>query len=305
MKKHHSIYCTLLTLLLASAVSGQQTPLFSEYNGNTVLINPAQAGIESDTEIGLSNRGFVNGFDGSPRYLTLAASVPKEYAGFAAAVIRDEIGVTTATQVFGAYAYKIYLSQDTNVPRWHNVNPNILSFGISAGFLQFNQDLVSLGITNDVNFAQNIDASIPTIGAGVLYNERNFYIGAGAPNIVGDLLASEQNIELEVPYYLYGGYKWYVGRTQEIFIKPNALIRWAAGAPAQIDFNVFLNYKSKIEVGAGYRTDSLANFLAGVYLFDNIRINYNYNLALNNTPLGSSQGFSLSYRLGNGYSPRR
>lgn len=298
-------YIVVLTLLCCTSIRGQQTPVFSDYNYNAIIINPAHTGLFEDTEVAFTNRGLIDAFEGTPKYLSLSVSIPKEYSGFGGGILRDEIGVTTSTQFFASYAYKIFLSQDTNVPRWHNSNPNVLSFGISAGVLQYAEDLVDLGITNDINFAQNINASIPTIGAGVLYNERNFYVGAAAPNIVGDLLSSEKNIELEVPYYAYAGYKLYMGATQEFFLKPNALIKWTQGAPTQLDMNFFVNYKSKLEAGIGYRTGSLINLLAGFYLFDNVRVNYTYNLALNDSPLGSAQGFSLSYRAGSGYGGKR
>lgn len=283
----------------------QQTPVFSDYNYNTIIINPAHTGVGEDTEIAFTNRGVIDAFDGTPRYLSLSASIPRDYSGFGASILRDEIGVTTSTHFVASYAYKIFLSQDTNVPRWHNVNPNVLSFGISAGVLQYAEDLLDLAITNDVNFGQNINTSIPTIGAGVLYNERNFYLGLAAPNVVGDLLSSEKNIELQVPYYGYAGYKIYFGAQQEYFLKPNALLTVIQGAPTTVDMNMFVNYKSKLEAGIGYRTGSLVNMLVGFYVFSNMRLNYSYNLALNDSPLGSSQGFSLSYRAGRGYGGRR
>lgn len=298
-------YIVIFALFCCKNIRGQQTPVFSDYNYNTIIINPAHTGLFENTEVAFTNRGLIDAFDGAPKYLSLSVSVPKNYSGFGGGILRDEIGVTTSTQLFASYAYKIFLSQDTNVPRWHNSNPNVLSFGISAGVLQYSEDLIDLGITNDVNFAQNINASIPTIGAGVLYNENNFYVGAAAPNIVGDLLSSEKNIELEVPYYAYAGYKLFLGAQEEFFLKPNALIKWTQGAPTQLDMNVFLNYKSKLEAGVGYRTGSLVNMLVGFYLFNNVRVNYTYNLALNDSPLGSSQGFSLSYRMGRGYGGSR
>lgn len=295
----------ILLLCVAPVMWSQQTPVFSDYNYNTIIINPAHTGISESTEIAFTNRGLIDAFEGTPRYLSLSVSLPREYAGFGGGILRDEIGVTASTHFFASYAYKIFLDQDTNVPRWHNSNPNVLSFGISAGLLQYSEDLLDLDITNDINFAQNINASIPTIGAGVLFNRRSFYLGAAAPNIVGDLLSSEQNIELQVPYYAYAGYRIYAGALEEFYLKPNALIKWTQGAPTQIDMNLFVNYKSKLEAGIGYRTGSLINMLAGFYLFDNLRLNYTYNLALNNSPLGSSQGFSLSYRAGSGFSGRR
>jgi type IX secretion system PorP/SprF family membrane protein len=286
-------------------MNAQQTPVFSDYNYNTIIINPAHTGVNEETEIAFTNRGLIDAFDGTPKYLSLSVSVPKDYSGFGGGILRDEIGVTTSTHFFASYAYKIFLSQDSNVPRWHNGNPHVLSFGISAGILQYAEDLLDLNITDDINFAQNINTSIPTIGAGFLYNERNFYVGLAAPNIVGDLLSSEKNVELIVPYYAYGGYKMYFGSREEFLLKPNALVIVSDGSPTQVDMNLFLNYKSKLEAGIGYRTNSLVNMLVGCYIFNNVRLNYTYNIALNNSPLGSSQGFSLSYRAGNGYGGRR
>lgn len=300
-------YYTFFVLLICgtNVMRSQQTPVFSDYNYNTIIINPAHSGLIENTEVAFTNRGLIDAFEGAPKYLSLSVSVPQEYNGFGGGILRDEIGVTASTHFFASYAYKIFLDQDPNTPRWHTHNPNVLSFGISAGLLQYSEDLLDLGITNDINFAQNINASIPTIGAGVLFNRRSFYVGAAAPNIIGDLLSSERNIELEVPYYAYAGYRVYTGALEELYIKPNMLIKWTQGAPTQIDMNLFVNYKSKLEAGIGYRTGSLINFLAGFYLFDNVRVNYTYNLALNNSPLGSSQGFSLSYRAGSGYSGQR
>ncbi|WP_299767632.1 PorP/SprF family type IX secretion system membrane protein [uncultured Dokdonia sp.] len=297
---------TIVGLVLYSVHAfAQQTPVFSDYNYNTIIINPAHTGLNEETEIAFTNRGLVDAFDGTPKYLSLSASIPRDYSGFGGGILRDEIGVTTTTHFFASYAYKIFLSQDSNVPRWHNGNPHVMSFGISAGVLQYAEDLLDLNITNDINFAQNINTSIPTIGAGFLYNERNFYVGIAAPNIVGDLLSSEKNVELVVPYYAYGAYKLYFGNQEEFLLKPNALVIVSNGAPTQVDMNVFLNYKSKLEAGIGYRTNSLVNMLVGCYIFSNVRLNYTYNIALNNSPLGSSQGFSLSYRAGSGYGGRR
>lgn len=296
-------YLIFLSVLLSFsyALVAQQTPVFSDYNFNAIVINPAHTGLSESTEVAFTNRGMINGFEGTPEYLSLSASVPFDYAGLGVGILRDKIGVTTATQFFASYAYKIYMGYDTNVPRWHSQSPNVLSFGLSGGSIQYSEDLIALDIDNDINFAENINTTIPTIGAGVLYNSGSYYIGLSAPNIVGDLLSSEKNVELDVPYYAYGGYKFFLGRTQEVFLKPNVLFKYVQGAPFQADLNLFANYKNKLEAGMGYRTGDLVNMLVGFYLFDNIRVNYTYNLALRDSVLGDSQGFSLTYRSGKGF----
>ena len=62
-----------------------------------------------------------------------------------------------------------------------------------------------------------------------------------------------------------------------------------------------VSFKNKFERGTGYRTSNSINFLAGVYLFDNVRAIYNYNLASGDSPLGNTHGFILSYQFGDGY----
>lgn len=294
-----------LSVCITASVLAQQTPTFSDYNDNALIINPAHSGLSEDVEVALTNRGMFNSLDGAPRYSTLTASVPKEYSSFGAGILRDQIGVTSSTQFFASYAYKIFLSQDNNIPRYHNYEQDVLSFGISAGALQYAEDLLDLGIVGDINFAQNISATIPTIGAGVLFNKRKFYVGVSAPNIVGDLLASDENIQIEVPFYGYAGYRIFIGDLEKFYIKPNALLKMAKGVPAQLDMNLFANYKNKVEAGVGYRTNAQVNLLVGFYLFDNFRFNFTYNMAVNDSPLGNTQGLSLSYRSGNGYRKNR
>ena len=292
-----SICATLFSL----RISAQQTPVYSDYNDNAIILNPAHSGLGEDFEISLTNRGIFNSFEGAPSYTTASASISREYSGFGAGILRDEVGVSRSTQFFASYAYRIFLSYDSNVPRYRNYERDVLSFGISAGLQQYSENLLDLGIDNDPLFANNVSATIPTIGAGVLFNKKSFFIGLSAPNIIGDLLSNESGIEISVPYYGYGGYKFLVGATEEFLIKPNFLVKVETGAPVQLDTNLFVNYKNIVEVGSGYRTGGLVNFLAGFYLKDNFKFNYSFNYATNDSPIGSTQGFSISYKAGRGY----
>ncbi len=301
-------YIILMVVMLSKGVLypifGQQTPVFANYNYNTVIINPAHAGFYPDADITITNRGYLNQIDGSPRNIGLTFNSPlgSENVGLGAGVYSDQVGVTTATSLFGAYSYKLFFDRSYNRARWWSYNPNVLSFGITGGILIYDENLLELGIQNDPNFANNINTIIPTLGIGILYNRERFYVGVSAPNLLGDSLSSEEdNVNIESPYYAYTGYRFFATRFEEVMINPSILIKHVSGAPIQTDFNAKVNYKNKIEVGAGYRTNSSMNFLAGFYISNHLRVLYNYNQTLKSTPINNTHGIVLSYRFGGGF----
>ncbi len=55
-----------------------------------------------------------------------------------------------------------------------------------------------MSIAGDQSFAQNINATIPTIGAGILFNHATFYVGFSTPNLIGNSLASRDDFELSL-----------------------------------------------------------------------------------------------------------
>lgn len=88
---------------------------------------------------------------------------------------------------------------------------------------------------------------------------------------------------------------------EEIMIKPSLLFKREAGAPVQIDTNISFSYKNRFELGAGYRSNSSINLLAGIYLLKNIRALYHYNVTFNDSPLGNTHGIVINYLFGDGY----
>lgn len=308
MKKAYIIWMVaILSKGFLCPIFGQQTPVFANYNYNTVIINPAHAGFYPDSDITITNRGYLNSVEGSPRNigLTLNSPLGSKNMGLGAGVLSDQVGVTTTTSIFGAYAYKLVFDHNYSRARWWSYNPNVLSFGITAGVTFYNEDLLSLGIPNDPNFANNINTVVPTLGVGVLYNRDRIYLGVSSPNVLGSSLSSEKNINIVNPVYAYSGYRFFATRFEEVLITPSILIKYVSGAPIQADFNTTINYKNKIEVGAGYRTNSSLNFLAGFHISNHIRVLYTYNHALRNTPVNNTHGIVLSYRMGDGFGDKR
>ena len=305
-----NIYILFLTVAFGLSVqfsNAQQSPTYSNYYYNQVLINPAHAGFLPETDITVSQTGHFNAIEGSPRTMTatISGSLPNNKVGIAAGVTRDQIGVSKVTRAFASYAYKItFKDQDPKAP-WWNHKPSAFTMGLTAGVLQFNEDLLQLGIQNDPNFANNINEALPTFDFGVLLVHDDLHLGFSAQNLFADGFAEDANLQVENPFYFYGGYDLYTGYMRSVRIQPTVLAKVANGAPAQIDFNVSVNYKNLIEGGVGYRTSAAFNLFAGVYLMDHLRIAYTLDVMTSNTPLNNPQGIVLSYRFGKGFTDRQ
>lgn len=304
MKKKFKNIIILFISLFFGKIIAQQTPVFSDYNYNTMIINSAYTGFNPNSEITVSNIGFFNNFEGSPKTLrfNFQTTVHDEKMGIGAGFSQDEIGVTSVTNMFATYSYKINFDLKSNRPHYEFYVPTVLSFGVTAGMQIYNDDLLSLGIEDDPNFNRNINANVPTFGFGIFFNNDKFYAGVSSPNLLGDNLANEDILALKNTYYGYLGYRIFTTKFREVLIKPSVLLKYENGAPLQADINTTVSYKNKFEIGAGYRTTSSMNFLVGFYMLKHLRLIYHYNQPFSNNPIKNSHGLSLSYRFGDGYS---
>lgn len=284
-------------------MQAQQTAAFSEYNYNPFVINAAYAGMLPNPEATTSYSGIARTVEGSPTNFSLSFNMPMNDGkmGFGAGMVRDQIGVSTNTDFFAAYSYKIRFDVRRKHYDWQIFEPGVLSFGIAAGVKQFQENLLDLNILGDPAYSENINANIPTVGMGVLYNHESFYAGFSIPNLLGDNLASRDDLQLTNAYYGYFGYRIFMDIFSQVMIKPNLLLKYENGAPLQADLNLSLSFMNKFEVGAGYRTTSSVNAFAGVYIINHLRLLYQYNMAIANSPVRNVHGLVLSYRFGNGY----
>ncbi len=285
-------------------INAQQTPAFTDYNYNPFIINAAYAGTSGDSEASLSNSGFNNQIEGAPKsfYLTFNTAISEGNMGLGGIIMNDQIGVTNVTQTSVAYSYKIFFDFKSNRPYWQLYDRTVLSFGVIAGVLQYEENLLSLGIQNDPNFSENINNTIPAAGLSFLFGHGNFFAGISAPNILGDRLVNQNNLNLSRPIYGYTGYHFITNKFNPNFIiKPSLLFKYESGAPFQVDTNVSIRYKNNFEVGVGYRTSNSFNIAAGFYFLKNLRAMYNYTQGTGNSPIGNTHGILLSFRGGKGY----
>lgn len=280
----------------------QQTALFSEYNYVPFWVNPAFASVTDGPEISISNHGYVKAIEGSPKTYSLGFNAPIEVnnLGIGAVVRRDKIGVTTSTNAYAALSYKINFGAGNNksyvrTPYWRAYNQKVFSFGMTAGFQKYEENLLELGLDNDPEFSENLRASIPVIGVGFLYNTADFFVGISSPNLLSSFVAEDSNINFSNPVYGYVGYRYLFGNFSTMMLKPSLLLKYENGAPIQVDTNLSLSFADKFEIGAGYRSTSSVNLLAGVYALNHLRLVYQYNAGVKYSFLGNSHGVTLTY----------
>lgn len=304
MKNKINIIFTLILLaFFSNIISAQQTPVFSSYNYNTILINPAHAGYYENTDIALTTNGYFNSVEGSPKNFDISVNTltRSEKIGLAGGIAHNQVGVTYTTNFFASYSYKIFFHEDYKYGKWWAYDPNVISFGITAGAQIYDENLTSLGIENDPEFQENVHSVTPTLGVGFLYNKDRIYFGLSAPNVLSGTFNSENNTKLKNVYYTYFGYRMFTDLFEDILINPSFLAKYVEGAPLQADLNVLVNYKNKFEFGGGYRSSKTLNFLAGFHLSQNSRLIFTYNKSIDSVVLPDTYGVVLNYRFGKGF----
>ncbi|PWB25187.1 PorP/SprF family type IX secretion system membrane protein [Flavobacterium sp. HTF] len=299
----NTLLITLLLIIFLERAYAQQTPVYSTYNYNTVLINPAHAGFYENTDMVLTTDGYFNSaVDGSPRSFDVSLNTLawSDKVGLAAGISHDEIGVTNTTSFFTSYAYKIHFNSGKE-EKASGYNSTFISFGLTAGGMLYNENLTKLGLENDPEFQEDINVFTPTLGLGFLYNRENLYVGISAPNVLNSAFNSKNNTNLENVYYGYFGYRFFKGELEDVVITPGFLAKYTEGAPFQADLNLLVNYKNKVEFGGGYRTSDTVNLLAGFYIKDNFKIICTYNKSFDNVVIPDTFGLVLNYRFGRGF----
>lgn len=134
-----TFYVLILVLLSRGAFSQEGVPVFADYlSDNLYLVHPAMAGAANANKIRLTARKQWFDVDNAPNLQTLNVNFRVgEKAGLGGIVFKDENGRFSQTGVYATFAYHLLFSRD-------RTDLNMLSFGISGGFIQSNVDLRGL-----------------------------------------------------------------------------------------------------------------------------------------------------------------
>ena len=139
-------------------------PIYTDYlTDNYYLIHPSMAGVANCSKVRLTARQQWFGQDDAPKLLTLSINgrIGESPSAIGAILYADENGYHSQKGAYFTYAHHLLFSRS-------EVDLNMLSFGLSAGFIQYQLD--------ETTFL--FDGPDPIID-GVVQNETNFNVDFG------------------------------------------------------------------------------------------------------------------------------
>ncbi|GAA4273981.1 type IX secretion system membrane protein PorP/SprF [Aquimarina gracilis] len=136
LKKTYVIFLMLLSQLVFSQ---EGIPVYADYlSDNLYLVHPSMAGASNANKIRLTARKQWFDVDNAPNLQSANINFRMgDKTGLGAIVFKDENGRFSQTGVYVTFAYHLLFSRD-------RTDLNMLSFGLSGGFIQSNVDLRGL-----------------------------------------------------------------------------------------------------------------------------------------------------------------
>lgn len=286
---------TILAVLCAIVVFGQQRPITSTYLYNGLLLNPAYAGSLNLFSATLTHRDQWVNIDGAPstQALTVHNSFQDNRVGIGLNVVRDRIGVHEDIGVFASYAYKIHFAH------------GILSMGLQGGFNSRQSDFSELNILNpnDPLLTGQVSRMTPNFGTGVYYANPKVFFGVSVPYLLTPSIFTVDEISISSVgkadrfYYINGG--GVIPLSRFVIFNPSFLVRVQDRAPLGYDLTAQFIFDEVIFAGISYRSQDSFVFLTQMVLNENFRIGYAYDTVtsdLNQFSPGSHE-IMLNYRI--------
>ena len=299
MKKIALQFWVAMSLLFISIIGGeklkaQQYPVFSQYYFNELVINPAFAGSHVQLSMNATYRSQWVNLPGAPRTFSFSghSSLYQGKVGVGLLVNNDRIGSYSNQNIYGFYSYKIKVARGT------------LSMGLQAGMNLLKADFSKLSLVDptDPSFAST-NAFKPNFGAGLYYNQKNFFVGFSVPFLLNNATPSNfsgalDQIKEARYYFLRGGVILPVTRGGEVKFNPSILVRAQEGQPLSLDLNAGFVFYDAMSVGFSWRSIDALIMFADFKLSEHFHFAYSYDWTtsgLNQYSNGSHE-FMLNYR---------
>lgn len=246
MQKLVLIFLLMIVCLEATA---QQDPLYAQYLNNQFLVNPAYAGFPKAWQTVLGIRKQWVSLPGSPTTFsfTSSCSFVEDKVGTGLAILQDNIGETSTTDVSASYSYKLQLESSE------------LYFGLLAGVVRYQSNPGELNMqdASDDTFVPYSRSQFNT-GFGIIYNARTWFVGVSIPRMISNSLkVGNDYVQLYNPHvYLTGSYIDAIN--ERMVVRSSMLLRAVKGGPVSVDVNSILVLNRSL--GAGVLVRNLSAF---------------------------------------------
>lgn len=180
-------YCLIALATVFSQFTNAQEglPIYSDYlTDNYYLIHPSMAGVANCAKIRLTARKQWFGVDDAPSLQTLSVNsrLGESPSGVGAIVYNDANGYHSQVGAYLTYAHHILFSRNT-------IDLNMLSFGLSAGMIQYKLDETDFLAPGEFDAAiAGIEQSATNfnIDFGFSYHYIDFYAHATVKNVLNN-----------------------------------------------------------------------------------------------------------------------
>lgn len=269
----------LLTLVSVFRLSAQQDPNYTLYIYNMNLINPAYAGSNETTDVGINIRSQWSNVKGAPETQSFIFGTPTgKNIGIGLSVISDKTFIEKQTSVAADFSYRLKLSENHE-----------LFLGLKASFNSYNantEGLVTYGIAQDPSLMNLNGRFNPNFGAGAYLKHEDYFLSLSLPKILtNDRLEQEDGIARtgsdRQHLYLAGGYNFQL--SENLLLKPSVLFRYVDASPLSVDLTTLLEFNRNFDIGAAYRIDESLSGLLVFKVSKGINIGYAYESTLQNS----------------------
>ena len=271
----------VLILFVFMSLGGfaQQDALFSQYMFNKLVLNPAYAGTRETISATIVGRRQWVGIDGGPETATFTIHGPlrNRKVGLGLYVYTDQLGPLVSYGIMTNYSYIIQVGQKGK-----------LSFGLQAGIKHTDIDWNLISMPDDNDLIQNSQVKkklVPDVNFGLYYYTDKFYVGLSSKHLIEEdfivVETPDKDVYATLLRHFYGMAGVAIPLGDRLVIKPSTLVKYVKNAPVQVDLNLNLLINKVLWIGASYRTERTAVFLAELVVSQKLRIGYSYDVFLN------------------------
>jgi type IX secretion system PorP/SprF family membrane protein len=268
-------YVATVVVLLIATWHGhaQYDPLYSQYQFNTLTINPAYAGSRDVLSTMFLSRNQWVGFEGAPITRSFTAHTPlhHDYTSLGLSATHDQTGPLTQTLLFADYAFRFRISPKARI-----------ALGLKAGINQLAVDFNSLDRTpgqHDPAYDEgNLNKTMPNFGFGIYISHPAYYLGISAPRLIENDFTSTESGNAVVAgsetrnYFVTTGVIFPIG--ENIKLKPSLMVRLAEASPINTDINLNLLFIDKLWLGGMYRPGSAWGAVTQYQISNQIKVGY-------------------------------
>lgn len=270
---------SLLMLISFSSLHSQEDPLYSQYQFNQLMINPAYAGIYNQVSGGLISRFQWAGIDGGPRTntATIQAALKSGSIGLGAVILNDRFGVSNNYEIQVAASYNI------------NLETSRFAMGLQGGMIQYGYDFsnVEFDFLDDPEIMSGHDTFYkPNFGVGFMYMSQTFFVGASIPRILNVSITdgSTTSERYKKHYYLTAGY---VTEIDRIPVKAMSMMRYKQDGNLSTDLSLSIYLDMAVWAGVTIRDLKHFGVLSIFEVGDKMKIGYSFEIPSNSLVYGN------------------